>query len=141
MYQMKNIASQVDGFCMEHVMAFEDLIWNAKSAPFHSVKNLKNLIHLRNELVKQNKYVLSKYVMVTLWISYNIFLNKRNFPGPLGGKPWLKIGSINGPQLPPSHPYPQPTTNLEMQQAYKVIIINQSMHTTFERSKGLGLLN
>ena len=77
---MKNIASQVDGFCMEHVMAFEDLIWNAKSAPFHSVKNLKNLIHLRNELVKQNKYVLSKYVMVILWISYLIFPKQKEFP-------------------------------------------------------------
>ena len=44
-------------------MAFEDIIWNAQSAPFHSVKNLENLIMLRNELVKKNKILLSKYIM------------------------------------------------------------------------------
>ena len=95
---------KLDGFCMEHVMAFEDVNTNAEEPPFIKISSLENLIQLRNLLVEKEKYLLV-----------------RSYPGPVG----LPIDNIDGiptPHLPPHYPYPQPQTNIEVQQSMKVFI-------------------
>ena len=47
----------VDGFCMEHVMAFEGV---ADESPYINIDYLKNLIRIRNILVAKGKSLLVK---------------------------------------------------------------------------------
>ena len=58
---------KLDGFCMEHMMAFEGTNNHAEAAPFIKVEALENLIQLRERLVEAGKYLLV-----------------RAYPGPLG---------------------------------------------------------
>ena len=95
----------VDGFCMEHVMAFEGVNRNALEAPFIIVDDLENLIQLRNQLLEKDKFLLV-----------------RSYPGPVG-QPIKGIGGLPTPHLPSNYPYPQPKTNLEVQQSMKVGIV------------------
>lgn len=94
----------LDGFCMEHMMVFEAAISDALEPPFIRVTALENLIQLRERLVQAGKYLLV-----------------RAYPGPLG-QPINAIGGLPSPHLPVHHPYPQPTTNLEVQQAMKDLL-------------------
>ena len=96
---------KVDGFCMEHVMAFEGVDINAEEPPFIRIPELENLIELRNRIVTMDLYLLV-----------------RSYPGPVG-LPLDTIGTIEGPHLPPHHPYTQPTNNMEMQQCMKVGLV------------------
>jgi len=91
----------VDGFCMEHTMGFEGTNHGATEAPFIKIDALENLIELRNRLVADGQYVLV-----------------RSFPGPVGS-PILSVGGLSTPQLPDHYPYPNPTNNIEVQQAMK----------------------
>ena len=75
---------------------------NAAEPPFIKIDALENLIDLRNKLVEQDKYVLV-----------------RSFPGPVGS-PILNVGGLSTPQLPEHYHYPNPTNNIEVQQAMKV---------------------
>ena len=95
---------QLDGFCMEHVMAFEDVYQDAEVAPFIRISALENLIQLRNLLVEKGKYLLV-----------------RSYPGPVG-QPIANIDGFPTPHLPPHYPYPQPQSNMEVQQSMKVCI-------------------
>ena len=92
----------LDGFCMEHIMAFEAVNQNAETAPFIRISALENLIQLRNLLVEKGKYLLV-----------------RSYPGPVG-QPIANIDGLPTPHLPPHYPYPQPQTNMEVQQSMKV---------------------
>ena len=95
------LVDALDGFVMEHVMSFEAAYRNVQHQPFHNVDALRNLIELRNLLVSKNKYLLSN-----------------NHPGPVG-KPFVNINNMRIPSTPVHYHYPQPTTNLEAQQAMK----------------------
>ena len=91
----------LDGFCMEHVMAFEGVNSNAEEQPFINIEALLNSIELRNLLVSEGKYLLA-----------------RSYPGPVG----QSIDNIEGyscPSLPAHYPYKEPATNREMQQAMR----------------------
>jgi len=92
---------KLDGFCMEHLMAFEATNSNAQEPPFIKVDALENLISLRDRLVEAGKWLLV-----------------RAYPGPLG-QPLDAIGGLSSPHLPAHHPYKQPTTNLEVQRQMK----------------------
>ena len=92
----------VDGFCMEHVMAFESVNMNAQHQPFIKINALENLIELRNLLVSKNKYLLS-----------------RSYPGPVGQPIDSSGEGYSGPSLPAHYNYPEPSTNLEVQQAMR----------------------
>jgi len=96
---------KLDGFCMEHLMAFEATMGpNAAGPSFVRLAALENLIQLREKLVEAGKYLLV-----------------RAYPGPLG-QPLHFIGGLHSPHLPAHHPYPQPTTNLQVQQAMKDLL-------------------
>ena len=47
------------------------------------------------------------------------FVLVRSFPGPVGS-PIISVGGLSTPQLPDHYPYPNPTINIEVQQAMKV---------------------
>ena len=47
------------------------------------------------------------------------FVLVRSFPGPVGS-PIISVGGLSTPQLPDHYPYPNPTNNIEVQQAMKV---------------------
>jgi len=91
----------VDGFCMDHFMTFEDVQGHA---PFVKPNNIENRIKDRNTILEANKTLVLK-----------------GSPGPVG-TPWKTIGGLQCPTLPTNYPYPQPTTNLEVQQAYKDLL-------------------
>lgn len=95
---------KLDGFCMEHVMAFEGVNMHAEGPPFIKIPALENLIELRNQIVNQELYLLV-----------------RSYPGPVG-QPIENIGGMPTPHLPPNHPYPQPTNNLEVQQSMRDLL-------------------
>ena len=63
---------KLDGFCMEHLMAFEGTYSNAGAAPFIRLEALENLIQLRERLVQAGKYLLV-----------------RAYPGPLGNNAFM----------------------------------------------------
>jgi len=92
---------KVDGFCMEHVMAFEDV---ADESPYINIDYLKNLIRIRNILVAKGKSLLVK-----LW------------PGPVSRNDRL-VGNnlIFVPNK--SFPHPEPQTNQEVQQSMKDLL-------------------
>ena len=98
---------KLDGFCMEHVMAFEGVNMHAEDPPFIKIPALENLIELRNQIVSKGLYLLV-----------------RSYPGPVG-QPIESIGGMPTPHLPPHHPYPQPTNNLEVQQSMRVSLLNK----------------
>ena len=50
----------VDGFCMEHVTAFEGVNVNTQEQPFIKIEALQNLIELRNLLVSAGKLLLAR---------------------------------------------------------------------------------
>ena len=91
----------VDGFSMEHMMAFEGVTRSATDFPFIRLDSLRNSMQLRNKLIQQKKYLLV-----------------RSFPGPVG-QPQLNIGEFSTPSLPPHYPYPDPIDNEEAKQAMK----------------------
>jgi len=95
---------KIDGLCMEHLMAFEDVDRKAVEEPYIKLIGLENLIQQRNILVQSN---------ITLLV--------RGYPGPLGA-PINIIGGLSSPHLPPGHPYPQPEDNLQIQQAMKDLL-------------------
>ena len=64
----------VDGFSMEHMMAFEGVTRTATDFPFIRIDSLRNSMQLRNKLIQLQKYLLV-----------------RSFPGPVG-QPQSNIG-------------------------------------------------
>ena len=91
----------VDGFSMEHMMAFEGAITSATDFPFIRIDALRNSMQLRNKLVQLKKYLLV-----------------RSFPGPVG-QPLVNIEGFSVASLPPHYPHLDPTSNQEAKQAMK----------------------
>ena len=91
----------LDGFCMEHVMAFEGVNAQASEQPFINIDALLNSLELRNLLVSEGKYLLT-----------------RSYPGPVG-QTIDNVGGYSCPSLPAHYPYQEPSTNWEMQQAMR----------------------
>jgi len=94
----------LDGYLNEHFMSYGQVDANAVQEPFYRVDSLENNIKIRNQLVEAGK----------------IFL-LRTSPGPTTF-PVRQFYDITSYSLVPGFPYPQPTTNLEMQQAYKDLL-------------------
>ena len=67
----------LDGFCMEHFMAFEAANGAAREPPFIKVDNLENHIQLRERLVEAGKYLLV-----------------RAYPGPLGNTASISLRNV-----------------------------------------------
>ena len=67
----------LDGFCMEHFMAFEAAISGALEPPFIRVDALENHIQLRERLVEAGKYLLV-----------------RAYPGPLGTPASISLRNV-----------------------------------------------
>ena len=49
----------------------------------------------------------------------NKYLLVRSFPGPVGS-PIINVDGLSTPQLPDHYHYPNPSNNIEVQQAMKV---------------------
>ena len=91
----------LDGFTMEHMMAFEGAVRTASDFPFIRTDALQNSIELRNKLLELEKYLLV-----------------RSFPGPVG-QPIISIDGFSTPSLPPHYPYNQPSDNEQAKQAIR----------------------
>ena len=68
------------------------------------LSSILHLIQLRNLLVEKGKNLLV-----------------RTYCGPVG-QPIANIDGLPTPHLPPHYPYPQPQSNMEVQQSMKVCI-------------------
>ena len=91
----------LDGFSMEHMMAFEGVTRSATDFPFIRLDSLRNSMQLRNKLIQLKKYLLV-----------------RSFPGPVG-QPQSNIEGFSTPSLPPHYPHQEPTNTDEARQAMR----------------------